>query len=348
MPEAYHPSTNETRANADNPCGNEDSARGDGETGTREPKRYVLRAPSGMRDGASHPHTAAAPPAAAKLVRRTYLHQPPSSPPSNADTAKWVTTVHDFGKQWVEVSWGKSESKPGKRGRKGGSPNPERNQQRAWSRAKGVIRRKCLTIGADHLVTLTYRENVQDRTRVLEHMERFHRMLKRAGTSLQYVTVLEYQKRGAIHFHIAVKGFQDVRLLRRCWYKVVGNGQGQVNVRGPRPGSSPVKLARYLSKYIGKDLNALPREAGEHRYFCSLGITVPTERFELALARPSEGVAGELFSLMMKETLRRVGVQCNLTHWMGGGGSYGWISGCEDSSCRWFIGSHEARSQGTA
>jgi len=299
-------------------------------------KRYVLRASSGMRDGASHPHTAAAPPAAAKLVRKTYLHHPPASHSTQHKPTSWSATVHDFGKQWVEISWGKSESKPGKRGRKGGSPNPERNQQRAWSRAKGVIRRKCITIGANHLVTLTYRENVQDRTRVLENMERFHRMLKRAGASLQYVTVLEYQKRGAIHFHIAVRGFQDVRLLRRCWYRIVGNGQGQVNVRGPRPGSSPVKLARYLSKYISKDVDALPREAGEHRYFCSLGINVPTERFEVALPRPSEGEAGELFSLMLKETLRRIGPHCNIKHWLGGGGAYGWISGHEDRTQRWF------------
>jgi hypothetical protein len=191
-------------------------------------------------------------------------------------------------------------------------------------------------------VTLTYREIVQDRVRVLENMEQFHRMLKRAGTSLQYVTVLEYQKRGAIHLHIAVRGFQDVRLLRRCWYKVVGHGQGQVNVRGPRPGSSPVKLARYLSKYISKDLDALPREAGEHRYFCSLGINVPRERFEITLARPSERVEGQLVSLMLKEAVRRLGAHSNIMQWLGEGGAYGWIAGYEDRSYRWFVGPVES------
>ncbi len=301
-----------------------------------QPKQYILRAPSGMRDGASHPHPAAAPPAAAKLVRRTYLHQPPSDR-SRQPESTWTITVHDFGKQWVESSWGKAESRPGKRGRKGGSRNPERNQQRARSRAVGEIRRKCLSIGADHLVTLTYRENVQDRTRVLEDLERLRRMLAKVGNPIPYVTVLECQKRGAIHPHIAVRGFQDVRLLRRCWYRIVGDGQGQVNVRGPRPGSSPVKLARYISKYISKDLDALPRDAGEHRYFCSLGINVPTERFELALTRPSEGEAGEVQNLMFHETLRRIGEHCNLKHWIGGGGTYGWFSGYQDPTCRWYI-----------
>ncbi len=305
-----------------------------------QPKRYILRAPSGRRDGASHPHPAAAPAAAPKLVKKTNLHPASVSNTTQPEPTGWAVTIHDFGNQWVECSWGKVEARPGTRRVQRRALNPERNQQRARSRAKGVIRRKCLTIGADHLVTLTYRENVQDRTRTLEEMERFHRMLKRAGASLQYVTVLEYQQRGAIHLHIAVRGFQDVRLLRRCWYRIVGDRQGQVNVKGPRPGSSPVKLARYLSKYISKDLEALPRKTGEHRYFCSLGINVPTERFEVTLPRPSEGEAGEVFCLMLHETLRRIGVHCNLTHWMGGGGSFGWISGYEDSSQRWATKEH--------
>lgn len=62
-----------------------------------------------------------------------------------------------------------------------------------------------------------------------------------------------------------MKGLQDVRLLRRCWDKIVGNGHGQVNVRGPRPESSPVKLARYLSKYISKDFDTMPHKFKERR-----------------------------------------------------------------------------------
>lgn len=109
-------------------------------------------------------------------------------------------------------------------------------------------------------------------------------MLSRNGCSIPYVTVLECQKRGAIHPHLAVKGVQDIRFLRRCWYKIVGHAEGQVNVKGPRPGTSPVKLARYLSKYISKDLDALPRQFEEHRYFCSLRIRVPTEHFQVILS----------------------------------------------------------------
>jgi len=91
---------------------------------------------------------------------------------------------------------------------------------------------------------------MEDRDRVLTDLERLRRMLSRNGYPMPYVAVLECQKRGSIHPHLAVRGFQDIRLLRRCWYKIVGKANGQVNVRGPRPGTSPVKLARYLSIFL--------------------------------------------------------------------------------------------------
>jgi hypothetical protein len=160
-------------------------------------------------------------------------------------------------------------------------------------------------------------------------------MLSRIGYPMPYVAVLECQKRGAIHPHLAVRGFQDIRLLRRSWYKIVGKAQGQVNVRGPRPGTSPVKLARYLSKYISKDIDSQPREFEEHRYLCSLGITVPTERYQIVLTRYAREAESKLSFLMFKDTLGRIGEYCTVKHWIGGAGSFGWISGFEDPTCHW-------------
>lgn len=96
-------------------------------------------------------------PAAPKLDRRTFLGDHTGQhttvrPKGNV----WSTKIHAFGKQWVEMSWGKVEAQPGKKGEKGRSRNRERDEIRARGRAKGEIRRKCLAIGADHLVTLTY------------------------------------------------------------------------------------------------------------------------------------------------------------------------------------------------
>jgi hypothetical protein len=60
-------------------------------------------------------------------------------------------------RKWCSVM-GKVEPRPGKRGFKGKSANKESNEKRARVRATGEIRRKCLAIRADHLLTLTYRD----------------------------------------------------------------------------------------------------------------------------------------------------------------------------------------------
>jgi hypothetical protein len=287
------------------------------------------------RAGGSHPRTGATP-AAPKLDRRTFLGDPTQSETVLVKQDNvWSLKIHDFGPQWVEMSWGKVENRPGKKGEKGRSRNREQNEMRARARAKGEIRRKCLAIGADHLVTLTYRDNVENRQRVLHDLERLRRALSRAGIQMPFVGVLECQKRGAIHPHLAVQGFQDVRLLRRCWYKIVGNGQGQVNVRGPRPGNSPIKLGRYLSKYITKDFDSMPRDFEEHRYFCSLKVNVPTEKFDIVLVRHAKDVETKLYRLVFHETRRRVGESCRLTEWQGRVGTFGWMAGFEDPSVRW-------------
>jgi hypothetical protein len=287
--------------------------------------------------GSAQRRTAAGPPAAPKLDRKTFLvdHTETNSTTQSIDGSMWSLKIHDFGKPWVESSWGRVEARSGKRGFKGKSLNKEQNEKRARARAGGEIRRKCLAIRADHLVTLTYRDNVEDRERVLTDLDRLRRILARSGYSMPYVAVLECQKRGAIHPHLAVHGIQDIRLLRRCWYKIVGKAQGQVNVRGPRPGTSPVKLARYLSKYISKDIDSQPREFEEHRYFCSLGIAVPTERYQICLNRNARQAESKLFFLMFNDTLRRVGKYCTVRHWTGGAGTFGWISGYEDPTCEW-------------
>lgn len=99
----------------------------------------------------------------------------------------------------------------------------------------------------------------------------------------QYVVVPEPQKRGAVHVHAAVRGFQDVRLLRRLWHRALKDngieGGGSVHVRAPNGDRRP-KIARYLSKYIGKGFDVDCRTFGTHRYRASEGVdAAPTRRF---------------------------------------------------------------------
>ena len=66
----------------------------------------------------------------------------------------------------------------------------------------------------------------------------------------------------------------------------------------------------------------MPREFEEHRYFCSLGVKAPPEKHEFVLDRRATDVERKMYMLIRLEALRRMGVCCRLTEWMGGSGAY--------------------------
>lgn len=170
---------------------------------------------------------------------------------------------------------------PHARAKRGESETRQRNEEDAGRRAKKNVRMCCKQIGADRMVTLTYRENMIDRDTALKHWKAFCRRLGK-HTAFHYVAVIEEQVRGALHFHVAVRGRQNYHLLRSIWQSVLGLGQrgeqmGQVNVRDPhRFGfgkNGAHKLASYIAKYCSKTMEC--RELDQKRYFRSRGIVLP-------------------------------------------------------------------------
>jgi len=160
------------------------------------------------------------------------------------------------------------------------------NIDRSMRRSKANIRRKCMAAGLDYLLTLTYRENVTDLERSFSDLARFIRLVRKSNKSFKYVAVAEYQKRGAVHFHLAVKGWQNIPLLRKCWHQAIKSTDGNIQVKAPRNRMGNAwhfaKLARYLTKYITKDLCSLGN--GRQRYRVSEGIEVPMQRFIFAFS----------------------------------------------------------------
>ena len=157
-------------------------------------------------------------------------------------------------------------------------PTPEDEiRERAARRAGTAVRRWIMARKLDYLLTLTYRDEVTDRKQAVSDLSRFmERVRKETPGLFSWVAVPEIQSKrlmrtGAAvwHWHIAVRGFQDVRLLRRLWLGVVG--AGNIDVRAPRDGKGArwgrLRLAYYLSKYIFK--GAQETTLGGHRYFRS-------------------------------------------------------------------------------
>ena len=163
------------------------------------------------------------------------------------------------------------------------------NLERAVRRARQQIRFHCRQLAVDHLLTLTYRKNVEDVKRLNADWQEFVRLVRKVKPNWQFVACRERQERGALHLHVAVRGRQDIGLLRRSWYKALGGSgnetgeatPGQIDVRGPskRFGSRTQdwkvqKLAGYMTKYMHKAFEELDAK-GSKRYWHSKGIEPP-------------------------------------------------------------------------
>lgn len=77
-------------------------------------------------------------------------------------------------------------------------------------------------------------------------------VMRRLGFS-DWVAVLEFQKRGWPHWHVAVPGYVDLSLLRSLWRDKWG--LGEVHVAAPQ-GFCKAQAAGYLTKYLSKDASS--------------------------------------------------------------------------------------------
>jgi len=97
-------------------------------------------------------------------------------------------------------------------------------------------------------LTLTYKENMCDRSRAQKDIARFFRLLRKEYPRVGYLYVLERQQRGAYHFHILLfnVAFIPLSILQRIWtygYNDVVKTQDAQH------------CAFYLCKYLGEDFD---------------------------------------------------------------------------------------------
>jgi hypothetical protein len=153
----------------------------------------------------------------------------------------------------------------------GGRPNAERAAEEAARRARAKIRRYAAANRLNRLGTLTYRgEGCHDPLLLREHLAGFFRELRGelASGRLPYLWVPQWHPGGhGLHAHFAVGRFVPRRLIERAW------GQGFVHIKlldGLPVGSGSLAearlAARYLARYVGRDLEEARRLAGLHRY----------------------------------------------------------------------------------
>jgi hypothetical protein len=113
-------------------------------------------------------------------------------------------------------------------------------------------------------ITLTYPEVFTcDGRETKSHLNAFLQYLRRK--SINYVWVLEFQTRGAPHYHVIVSDFVPKEELSLVWYRIVGSGDEKHLKAGT--GIETIKskdqLYGYLSNYIKKIDQKTPPEEFE-------------------------------------------------------------------------------------
>jgi len=141
----------------------------------------------------------------------------------------------------------------------------QKNRERAARRAKTRVRRLCKVMGVDALLTLTYRDNMQDLATAKAHLKAFVRRVRALIPGFAYVAAFERQKRGAWHIHMGIHKLpfslcwsgakvKSYSVIRAVWRRVVGELGGNIDEARKKRHSrkSPAQMAAYISKYILK------------------------------------------------------------------------------------------------
>lgn len=126
-------------------------------------------------------------------------------------------------------------------------------------------------------ITLTFKENVKDIDYANRKFHNFITVIKRHYKDFMYLCVPEYQKRGAVHYHMFTNidindntlmyTQEDNHKYRHIKYWRFGFTSVQSIV------NDPVKVVGYISKYMTKDIDN--RLFGHRRFFYSQNCNVP-------------------------------------------------------------------------
>ena len=121
-----------------------------------------------------------------------------------------------------------------------------------------------------NFLTLTFAKNMTDLKFANNEFKKFIKRLKYQFKiqNLKYVCVIEFQKRGAIHYHVIINTpWIPLKDIEKCW------GLGFVFIENI---DNCDNLGAYLVKYMTKE-NADKRLEGEKGYLCSRNLVHPIE-----------------------------------------------------------------------
>lgn len=163
-------------------------------------------------------------------------------------------TVYDGG-EMIAVAFRASSTRPISRGRRGKIKFFSKSSRRNLLRTIGKLQCNQRVF----FCTLTYPAAYPDCKAAKRHLDTFGKRLVRRLPSASFVWRLEWQKRGAPHFHLLMFGVQLPtkalrRYISRVWFEVVGSGDDKHLSAGVQVDKmrSWRGVMAYCGKYVAK------------------------------------------------------------------------------------------------
>lgn len=143
------------------------------------------------------------------------------------------------------------------------------NRSKIASRARAYVRRKVnANPQLNKFLTLTFVENLTDLDKARYEFDKFIKRLKTRFKNVQYIAVVEYQGRGAIHFHLLCNlPYVNVNELAKIWK------HGFIKINRI---DNVDNVGAYVTKYMTKD-SIDERLIGRKCYSMSKGLNEPQE-----------------------------------------------------------------------
>ena len=146
---------------------------------------------------------------------------------------------------------------------------------------------KCNAKEWQTFITLTYEENITNIDEAKKDFRYFIDKVQRVYKDLKYICIPEFQKRGAVHFHLLTNIAKENKSLiffqednkRFLHIKYWNKGFTRVDVLK----NDIKKIIGYISKYMTKDID--DRLYNRHRYYYSRNLNKPQVNF-LDLSNP--------------------------------------------------------------
>jgi len=123
----------------------------------------------------------------------------------------------------------------------------------------------------DKFLTLTFAENLQDIKKANRHFSLFIERLNYAYPNTKHLAVIEFQKRGAVHYHMLSNlGYVPASKISEIWK----NGFVKINKI-----KNVDNVGAYVCKYLQKEVFE-GKMKNKKKYFCSRNLEKPVEIFD--------------------------------------------------------------------